>query len=188
MDRIFHSPLSMAGAHSTFISTTRRSSQAHKQTNGEQIKLLLPLSFYKKLAWSSLSLSFGFLFGIWVWSGFRERWIEIGGSHCEVVVHLVVGGAGSLDEFVVGVGCSGLMDWSMAAVVIGGLICSCGFRIAGSTAWCGLIGGFLICSLVAVFILNFWVCLFSCGFDDFTGFMGLICWRFRWRIGILYVF
>nr|POE83736.1 hypothetical protein CFP56_06061 [Quercus suber] len=33
-----------------------------------------------------------------------------------------------------------------------------------------------------------WVCLFSCGFDDFSGFMGLICWRFRWRIGILYVF
>ena len=24
-----------------------------------------------------------------------------------------------------------------------------------------------------------WVCLFSCGFDDFSGFMGLICWRFR---------
>ena len=39
--------------------------------------------------------------------GFRERWTEIGGSHCEVVVHPVVGGAGSLDGFVVGVGCSG---------------------------------------------------------------------------------
>ena len=42
----------------------------------------------------------------------------------------------------------------------------------------GLIGGFLICSLVAMFILNFLVCLFSCGFDDFCGFMGLICWSF----------
>ena len=52
----------------------------------------------------------------------------------------------------------------------------------------GLIGGFLIYSLVTVFILNFWVCLFSCGFDDFSEFMGLICWRFQWRIGILYVF
>ena len=50
------------------------------------------------------------------------------------------------------------------------------------------IGGFMICSLVAMFILNFWVCLFSCGFDDFSEFMGLICWRFQWRIGILYVF
>ena len=32
------------------------------------------------------------------------------------------------------------------------------------------------------FILFF---IISCGFDYFSGFMGLICWRFRWRIGIL---
>ena len=51
----------------------------------------------------------------------------------------------------------------------------------------GLIGGFLICSLVAVFIFNFWD-FFLCGFDHFFGFMGLICWRFQWKIGILYVF
>ena len=26
---------------------------------------------------------------------------------------------------------------------------------------------------------KFLVFFFSCGFDDFSGFMGLICWRFR---------
>ena len=45
----------------------------------------------------------------------------------------------------------------------------------------------LICSLVVVFIFNFWD-FFLCGFDHFFGFMGLICWRFQWKIGILYVF
>ena len=77
---------------------------------------------------------------------------------------------------------------SLPLFLIGGLICSCGFQIARSVASCDLIGGFLICSLVDVFILNFWVCLFSCGFDDFSEFMCLICWRFWWRIEILYVF
>ena len=43
--------------------------------------------------------------------------------------------------------------------------------------------------LVAVFILNFWgFFFFPCGFNDFSGFIGLICWRFWWRIEILYIF
>ena len=49
--------------------------------------------------------------------------------------------------------------------------------------WIGV--GFRI--VVAVFILNFWgfYFLFSCGFDYSSRFMGLIYWRFRWRIWIL---
>ena len=47
----------------------------------------------------------------------------------------MVGGGGLLDGFVVGVGCGGLMDWSVAVMVLGGLICSCGFRIAGLVGW-----------------------------------------------------
>ena len=38
------------------------------------------------------------------------------------------------------------------------------------------------CCWVYFKFLGFFI---SCGFDYFSGFMGLICWRFRWRIGIL---
>ena len=47
--------------------------------------------------------------------------------------------------------------------------------------WVGV--GFRV--IVAVFILNFLIFFFPCGLDYFSRFMGLICWRFRWRIGIL---
>ena len=59
---------------------------------------------------------------------------------------------------------------------------------------CRRIGAFTD-RLVLVTISLTWVCfsmwvlvcfkflgLFFCGFDDFSGFMGLICWRFRWRM------
>ena len=53
---------------------------------------------------SAFFLRFGFDLGLE-----RKRWAEIGGSGCEVVVGPVVGGGRSLDGFVVGVGCGGLM-------------------------------------------------------------------------------
>ena len=57
------------------------------------------------LSLSAFSLGFRFALGLE-----RERWAEIGGSRCEMVFGLVVGGAGSLDGFVFGLGCDGLMD------------------------------------------------------------------------------
>ena len=75
------------------------------------------LSLFAKIWSEACSLSFGFslnqdlsLSAISLGIGFRERWAEIGGSRCEVVFGPVVGGAGSLDGFVVGVGYGGLMD------------------------------------------------------------------------------
>ena len=38
------------------------------------------------------------------------------------------------------------------------------------------------CCWVYFKFLGFFI---SCGFDYFSGFMGLICWRFRWMIEIL---
>ena len=37
-------------------------------------------------------------------------------------------------------------------------------------------------SIWVVVCFKFLGLFFSCGFDDFFGFMGLICWRFRWRM------
>ena len=51
--------------------------------------------------------------------------------------------------------------------LIGGLICLYGFQIVGSAAWCGLIGGFLIYSLVASLSFFMWIWWFFWvyGFD-----------------------
>ena len=104
------------------------------------------------------------------------------------------------------------IGWLVWSMIVGWVCCWFGFQIAryflgfnvlvGQSHWiwgCNWpkmqsikmwIGvGFQI--VVAVFILNFWVFFFfsffssSCGFDYFSRFMGLICWRFQWRIGIL---
>ena len=47
----------------------------------------------------------------------------------------------------------------------------------------GWVSGYCCC--VYFKFLGFFFFFFSCGFDYFSRFMGLICWRFQWRIGIL---
>ena len=56
-----------------------------------------------------------------------------------------------------------------------------GFKFAGFV----FLFKYIMCSCL---IYQFYLGLFfSCGFYYFSGFVGLICWRIRWRKGILII-
>ena len=64
---------------------------------------------------------------------------------------------------------------------------SIGFELQNWRRWKFSFVIVVTCCCVYIKFLGFFF-FFPCGFDDFSGFIGLICWRFWWRIEILYIF